>query len=190
MVKTTKIIRRIGSKQNDIKYFNHLLPLEVETVVEPFGGSFAVIKFFYKDINKYKFHINDFDKDLYYIYTHFKEYLQAIDIINEFYNKLEGYNYEKGIKIKAYIDELKINDIIKEYIKTNFIFRGNMFKPLKNKNYDENERNILINSLFTNEDYSNIFNKYKNDEKAFIFLDPPYLFQIIQVIFHKTKIKT
>ena len=176
MVKTINIIRRIGSKQNDIKFFNHLLPLEVDTVVEPFGGSFAVIKFFYKDINKYKFHINDFDKDLYYIYTHFKEYLQAFDIINEFYNKLEGYNYEKGIKIKAYIDELKINDIIKEYIKTNFIFRGNMFETPKNKNYDENERNILINSLFTNEDYINIFNKYKNDEKAFIFIDPPYLF--------------
>ena len=176
MVKTINIIRRIGSKQNDIKYFSHLLPLEVETVIEPFGGSFAVIKFFYKDINKYKFHINDFDKDLYYIYTHFEEYLQAFDIINEFYNKLEGYNYEKGIKIKAYIDELKINDIIKEYIKTNFIIRGNMFKPIKNKNYDENERSILINSLFTNEDYINIFNKYKNDEKAFIFLDPPYLF--------------
>ena len=176
MVKTINIIRRIGSKQNDIKYFSHLLPLEVETVIEPFGGSFAVIKFFYKDINKYKFHINDFDDSLYYIYTHFEEYLQAFDIINEFYNKLEGYNYEKGIKIKAYIDELKINDIIKEYIKTNFIFRGNMFKTPKNKNYDENERNILINSLFTNEDYSNIFNKYKNDEKAFIFLDPPYLF--------------
>ena len=176
MVKTINIIRRIGSKQNDIKYFSHLLPLEVETVIEPFGGSFAVIKFFYKDINKYKFHINDLDEALYYIYTHFEEYLQTFDIINEFYNKMEGYNYEKGIKIKAYIDELKINDIIKEYIKTNFIIRGNMFKTPKNKNYDENERNILINSLFTNEDYINIFNKYKNDEKAFIFLDPPYLF--------------
>ena len=176
MVKTINIIRRIGSKQNDIKHFSHLLPLEVETVIEPFGGSFAVIKFVYKDINKYKFHINDFDDSLYYIYTHFEEYLQAFDIINEFYNKLEGYNYEKGIKIKAYIDELKINDIIKEYIKLNFFIRGGIFKPLKNKNYDENERSILINSLFANEDYINIFNKYKNDEKAFIFIDPPYLF--------------
>ena len=174
MVKTINIIRRIGSKQNDIKYFNHLLPLEVETVVEPFGGSFAVIKFFYKDINKYKFHINDLDKSLFYLYTHFEEYLEALDIVNEAYDKIEG--FYRGVKIKAYIDELKINDIIKEYIKTNFIVRGSMFKPIKNKNYDENERSILINSLFTNEDYINIFNKYKNDEKAFIFLDPPYLF--------------
>ena len=45
MVKTLNIIRRIGSKQNDIKHFSHLLPLEIETVVEPFGGSFAVIIF-------------------------------------------------------------------------------------------------------------------------------------------------
>ena len=52
MVKTINIIRRIGSKQNDLKHFKHLLPLDVETVVEPFGGSFAVIKFVYKDINK------------------------------------------------------------------------------------------------------------------------------------------
>ena len=51
-----------------------------------------------------------------------------------------------------------------------------MFKQLKNKNFDENERTILINSLFTNEDYINIFNKYKNDDKAFLFIDPPYLF--------------
>jgi site-specific DNA-adenine methylase len=51
-----------------------------------------------------------------------------------------------------------------------------MFKPLKNKNYDENEKQILINSLFTNNDYINIFNQYKDDDKAFLFIDPPYLF--------------
>ena len=50
MVKTINIIRRIGSKQNDLKHFKHLLPLDVETVVEPFGGSFAVIKFFIKTL--------------------------------------------------------------------------------------------------------------------------------------------
>ena len=51
-----------------------------------------------------------------------------------------------------------------------------MFKLLKNKNYDENEKQILINSLFTNNDYINIFNQYKDDDKAFLFIDPPYLF--------------
>ena len=128
------------------------------------------------------------DESLFYTYTHFEEYLEALDVVNEIDDKLEC--IDRGSKLKAYIDDLEINDIIKEYIKANFFIRGNLFKPLKNKNYDENERSILSNSLFTNEDYINIFNKYKNDEKAFIFLDPPYLFPIIQVIFHRTKIKT
>ena len=118
MVKTLNIIRRIGSKQNDIKHFNHLLPLDVKTVVEPFGGSFAVIKFYYKDVDKYKFHINDLDESLFYMYTHFEEYLEALDVVNEIYDKMEC--IDSGGKLKAYIDDLKINDSIKEYIKANF----------------------------------------------------------------------
>ena len=174
MVKSINIIRRIGSKQNDIKYFSNLLPLDVETVVEPFGGSFAVSKFFYKDINKYKFHINDLDESLFYIYTHYQEYLQHLTTINDLYDTLDC-EY-KGKQLKVCIDELNINYNFKRYIINNFIIRGVMFKPLNNKNFDENEKQILNNSLFTNEDYMNIFNKYKDDDKAFLFLDPPYLF--------------
>ena len=59
MPKELNVISRLGNKENDIKYFSHLLPLDVKTVVEPFAGSFAVSKFFYKDPNQYKFHIND-----------------------------------------------------------------------------------------------------------------------------------
>jgi len=71
MVKCINIITRIGSKQNHIIFFKHLLPIYVETVVEPFGGSVAVIKYVYTDVNKYKFHINDSDELLYYMYIHF-----------------------------------------------------------------------------------------------------------------------
>ena len=39
-------------------FFKHMLPLDVKIVVEPFGGSFAIIKHFYKDTNKYTFHNN------------------------------------------------------------------------------------------------------------------------------------
>ena len=91
MVKSINSIRRIGSKQNDIKDFSNLLPLDVETVVEPFGGSFAVSKFFYKDNKKYKFHINDLDESLFYIYTHYQEYLQHLTTINDLYDTLDSY---------------------------------------------------------------------------------------------------
>ena len=55
MGKTINIIRRLGNKETDIKFFKHLLPLDAKTVVEPFGGTFAVIKHFYKATIKYKF---------------------------------------------------------------------------------------------------------------------------------------
>ena len=177
MVKHINIIRRIGSKQNDIKHFQHLLPLDINTVVEPFGGSFAISKFFYKDVNKYNFHINDLDETLYYIYTHYQEYLDTFNDVNTFYKTLdENCNYTNGKIIKDYINNFECDDNIKEYITNNFIVRGNIFKGLKNLNYDNSEQLILQNAVFTNYDYTHIFDKYKDDENAFIFLDPPYLF--------------
>ena len=68
MVRFSNIITRIGSKQNDLKFFKQYLPLDVKTVVEPFAGSFAVIKHFYVDLNRYDFHINDNDETLQYLY--------------------------------------------------------------------------------------------------------------------------
>ena len=173
MTRTINIIRRIGSKQNDLRHFKHLLPLEVDTIIEPFGGSFAVSKYFYKD-NKYKFHINDLDEELYYIYINYEEYLKQIDVVNDMADNLDL--TLRGHKLKNYIEELDINDNIKNYIIKNMFVRGNIFKCSSSKSYEDNEIYILNNGLFTNDDYINIFNKYKDDDKAFIFLDPPYLF--------------
>ena len=78
MVRYNNIICRLGNKQNDIKYFSQFLPLDVKTVVEPFGGSFAVIKHFYKDINTYDFHINDADENLFCMYLSFKDVLAKL----------------------------------------------------------------------------------------------------------------
>ena len=77
MVKEINIIRRIGSKQNDHKFYSHLLPYDVDTVVEPFGGSFSLIKHIYKDPFKYNFHINDLDHNIYYIYDNFEAYMKV-----------------------------------------------------------------------------------------------------------------
>jgi len=52
---------RYGNKQKDLKYFIDYLPLDVNTVCEPFAGSFAVIRNVYDD-PKYNIHINDIDK--------------------------------------------------------------------------------------------------------------------------------
>ena len=52
------------------------------------------------------------------MYTLFEEYLEALDVVNEFYNKMECVDNTKILK--DYIDELKINDIIKNI--SNLIF--------------------------------------------------------------------
>ena len=56
-----------------LSFLKHLLPLDVNTVVEPFGGSFSVIKHVYIDVNKYKFHINDLDETLFYVYNNLND---------------------------------------------------------------------------------------------------------------------
>ena len=173
MVKVINVINRIGSKENDIKFFKHLLPLDVETVVEVFGGSFAVIKHFYKDLDKYKFHINDLDDDLFYIYNNYNEMIAKFKELNETY--IESFEY-KNKEFKLYFESLEMNGHLKNYLyKTNFV-RGCMFKPKKSLNYNPIEIDILNNALITNKDYKELFAQYHDDENAFLFLDPPYLF--------------
>ena len=174
MVKEINIIRRLGSKQNDIKYFKHLLPIDCKIIVEPFGGSFAVSKFFYKDIEKYKFHINDLDDELFYLYKKYKTYIDVRQDLAERFNNTEKLN--KGKRFKDYIDNLDVNDYIKSYILDNILIKSYIVPTIPNNNYCKPEFDILDNSIFTNSDYKIILEQYKDNKDAFLFLDPPYLF--------------
>lgn len=176
MVRYNNIICRSGNKQNDIKYFSHLLPLDVKRVVEPFGGSFAVTKHFYKDIEKYDFHINDSDVSLFYVYNNFKDVLTKTHELRKIYDT--DYAPEcKKLDFKKYFDSLDINPHMKKHLTdTNFI-RGNLFKcPKHDDKYNPIEETILKSAIITNLDYTEIFQMYKDDYDAFLFLDPPYLF--------------
>ena len=170
MVKEINIIRRIGSKQVDIRHFSKYLPLDIKSVVEPFGGSFAVSKWFYKDTNKYNFHINDLDEEVYYIYKNYKEYL---DVMNQLYQKFDK---SQGRNVKEYLMSLDVNNHIRNYIIKNTIINTYVFSVSTSDNFCAAEYDILNNSKITNEDYKTILEQNKDDEDAFIFLDPPYLF--------------
>ena len=169
MVKEINIIRRIGSKQNDIKHFKHLLPLDCKTIVEPFGGSFAVSKFFYTDINKYNFHINDKDDDLFYVYKNYKLYL---DVLPDLFKCVSnGETKDSFTRYKEYMNNLDIDDRIKTYITNNYVIRGVIVK-LTIGNYCKAEYDILDNATITNDDYTTLFEQYKdNDFEARVPLD-------------------
>ena len=151
--RSINIITRIGSKQNDIKFFKHVLPLDVATVVEPFAGSFAVIKNFYIDINKYQFHINDLDRSLYYVYKHFEDLIHIVKEISGIYYELcaENPKYIKEISFKPYVEKLDINEYLKNYIINSYFVRGNMFRIPKGSNFNK-EKEIFKHALITNND--------------------------------------
>jgi hypothetical protein len=63
---------RLGNKTNEIKNFKMHFPNidSITTIVEPFGGSFAVIRCHYINENK-KFHVNDTDEKLFDVYKNY-----------------------------------------------------------------------------------------------------------------------
>jgi len=179
MPKELNIINRIGSKTNDIKHFKHLLPLNVSTIVEPFGGSFAVIKHFYKDCNKYKFHINDNDEHLYYRYKNYKDLIDLCLKIQDHYkatygvDKLENEKDKGYLIFKNWVVNYNAHESLKDFILREQFIRGSCYKAVKSKLYSKTEANILDNALITNYDYKDILETYKDNEDAFI----PYIFQ-------------
>lgn len=163
------LIQRLGNKTNDIKFFKHLLPKEgIKNVVEPFGGSFAVIRNEYKD-DKYKKYVNDSDNNLYYVYTHIEELIEGFNLTNDIFKENISLK-EKKEKTK----NLNINDKIKKYI-IETVCVGPFIKT-KNIDNTEDDKNFIKSINFTNEDAFKIIDDHKYNKNTFIFLDPPYLF--------------
>jgi site-specific DNA-adenine methylase len=167
------IIKRLGNKKDDIKYFEHHLPKNIKYVVEPFGCSFAVSKYVYQDLDKYIIHINDNDPVLYHIYKNYKQSIDLVKKLDELYN--DKYQ-NKSKEFKNYVENLDINDYLKQYIINTKFIRGHIYKPVKSQSYNEIEENILKHAIITHEDYKSVMKKCKYKKNAFIFVDPPYLF--------------
>ncbi len=164
---------RLGCKLNDIKFFKNLLPNnnDIEIICEPYAGSFALLRSFYKDTNKVM-HVNDNDQLLIDMLSLVKnspnDIINSINIWNEFVAVTEPSKI-KYQKLKT----LKVtNDIIKNYFMANYRIRGIYKKcPVDIPVFAEFVKKLTI----TNKDANDIFEQYKNNKKAFLFLDPPYL---------------
>lgn len=165
----------MGNKQNDLKYFQSYLPTEgIKYIVEPFGGTFAVSRLFYKE-DKYKKYVNDTDPAIYEIYKNPEKYnnlkIRLNDIAEKHLNSKGNVNFEKFMKE---IEETIPASNMLECWKRERIIKGNI-KHLKNP--DSSEQVSLMKKIkFTNYDYLKVMNKFSKKEDAFIFIDPPYLF--------------
>jgi len=171
------IFGRLGNKTNDIKFFKHLLPTESINIVEPFGGTFAVIKNIYSD-EKYNLFVNDTDKQLYEVYTNIDEFIKFKIFINDIAGSCYD-NEKKQVDFKLF--KSKLTEDVKghkfyDFIIKTIINRGMIVKYLKTLNVHIFNTDIYKRITFTNVNYIEVFNTHKYDENCFLFLDPPYLF--------------
>jgi site-specific DNA-adenine methylase len=168
MKKSSNLISRLGNKEIDFKHFKHLLPTNCLNIVEPFGGTFAIIRLFYYE-DKYNKYVNDSDYNLYYRYINIDE----VKRLTIEWDKI-GHKVTTNHKLFAEEwDKIEGDEIIKQEINKARTVRGSYKKYNRKNNYDGT---IFKKINFSNDDYKSVIEKFKTDENAFIFLDPPYLF--------------
>ena len=172
---------RMGNKKPDIKFFKQYLPFEnIKTVIEPFGGTFAVIRYCYND-DKYKKIVNDTDEYLTQIYNNPEKFNDLSIFLNNIslsiLDNKKVVNYKKFMEIVNNDENRdKIDTKMFEYWKLYNIVRGQIIKCRKTKIDNTDNIALMKKITFSNVDYLEVINKYKNDPEAFIFLDPPYMF--------------
>ncbi len=176
------LIKWSGGKSDEISLFIKYIPVEYNLYIEPFIGGGSL--FFY--LNPQKAVINDIHKELIDLYTNIKD-KKNIDIYNFMVDNKN--NEETYYKIRDKMDIKNSLDNAKRfYYQRKTCYRGMLrynkngkfnipFGKYKSLNYSDllnNKYNELFDkTTILNEDFETIFNNY-NDNKNFMFLDPPY----------------
>jgi site-specific DNA-adenine methylase len=190
----TKIIKRnfyfsyVGGKSKELKYIEPLFdPKKFKTFVEPFCGSCQFSIFCFNKNKKSNIVINDIDNNLYLFLKDVKEnsFKNYVKFINDNYNHettKEQYNEVlKETNIKTWVYKKKIYAIREGLFPTK-----KKIKKLEYNEYKDIDKFIMNARVeLNNKDYKEIMEKYKDDEKALIFLDPPYFLSHNE--FYKTK---
>jgi len=165
---------RLGNKQKDIKYFKQYLPdkKDITTVAECFAGSFAVIRNCFYDVDNIVCADNDleFRERMNNIFNNLEEFNNEKILIN----KLIKEKQEQGHKYLycRYPEFLNLKNVIK-YIDLKNIQHMGCVHVITTK-IDYNDLKKVYDKIKWYDDFKQVFELYKNDEKAFLFLDPPY----------------
>lgn len=166
---------RVGNKQKDIKFFEKYLPdkKDITTVAECFAGSFAVIRNCFYDVDNIVCADNDleFRQRCINVFNNLEEYNNEKVLINKISKEKIGQGHEH---LCVNHDEFKnIKDNLKYIINEDISCRG-FIKPILPTTLDYNNLKQLYYKIKWYDDFKEVFELYKNDDKAFLFLDPPY----------------
>lgn len=182
------IIPYSGNKRKEYNIIKKYINFDnKKIIIEPFGGSCALSYQIFKEKgNIYTFFLNDLDPIIYQIYKLYKE-LDLETIERNINNKLDQMrtkdNYNNLKK-----EELKKNNVnIWTYIVTHkfYSIRDGLFPLKKNMNDAKfiftNEQIQFFNFMklpnvyISNNNWDDLFEKYKNYKNCIFFMDPPYI---------------
>ena len=166
----------LGNKTKDYEHIKNHLPENVRVVVEPFAGTFAISRMHYYDHNKYSIHINDTSPLIHELTNMIKNnYPKFISIHSKLSEIISKSKRGKGgyRDVVQKITSMDISQSMRDYFIRSFLIRGVIKQPPK---YNYKDLHLFLqNTIITKRDYSVILEKYRNDKKAFLFIDPPYI---------------
>lgn len=191
-----------GAKDKEMKEIkNFLPPMEnINMIIEPFGGSFALIRHLHVEFPNKKFHVNDIDPTIINIYqnmcdkhvnesviTEIKNFLEEIHKVN---SKPTGFDYpealQTSVKTTCLTEAKKLYDEIKQtHTVASELFQRVYFNIAPGL-FPQKHVNVNFETLKSFQQYAHVqftcgngvelCEKMKDNEDVFLFLDPPYLF--------------
>ena len=166
-----------GNKDNEMQTIIQNLPNmnDIDIIIEPYCGSFSLTRHLLLLYPNKQYICNDNDESMIQSYKELQDDDKCKVLIN-FFKDFE-------IQDKHHYDTFKKEKTIQSHIFTNIIYRirNGMYDCKKHKFNDRDiNRLIHFNKAYKNIEFicgdaSIIIDKYKNNDKAFIFLDPPFL---------------
>ena len=179
-----------GSKRKEVHHIENNQPLNFNKFIDVFGGGGNVALYYHQKGHKTIY--NDIHKPL----TDLMHIIQSPEKSEELINKVK--NLDVGIdkeKIKLVRDNYINTPTIEYYLLLlRYSMRGMVYSGLlqyrkdkKTGTYKQETRGdytkirnyppLFENNkmIVTNNNYIDVINKYKDDENAFLYLDPPYL---------------
>ena len=173
-----------GNKREEVKtIYDNLNLNNIETIIEPYGGSCAMSYYIWLHHPNLKFVLNDNNKFLMKMFN----IIRNDNLLNDFEQHINNKLIPKIKQSKNdYLEVIKNkdNDVYSWFIANKFYtIRAGLYNTNINsyKNIDIKNNNPIYNFFkngnieFYNIDGIEIYDKYKNNKTNLILLDPPYL---------------
>jgi hypothetical protein len=170
-----------GNKRNETTQLIELIDFnKYDYIIEPFTGSSAISYKIWKHYPYKKFILNDINKNLYDMFILMKDDDKIKNFEEEYKKIVNDENFNK----QTYNELIKKNTLLGWFIKHKICkIRPGMFpngnetypKEINLKSYPIYDFFKNADITFSNNDWFDVYNEYKDNDKAILLLDPPYI---------------